>query len=96
MMANPLPILVFTAAFAALGIQGWSGDFHGTGIFVIGVFCGSAVWAPIMVGIVTAFKPQLDSHRLRWINRLSGVSRDRRGSCNLYRCNDTSPLTKCK
>lgn len=73
MMANPVPILVFTAVFAALGIQGWSKDFHSTGTLVLGVFCGSALWAPIVVGIVTVFKPRLDTDRLRWINRFSGA-----------------------
>jgi threonine/homoserine/homoserine lactone efflux protein len=73
MLANPLPILVFTAAFAALGVHGWSRDFDATAVLVVGVFCGSALWAPILMGIATLFKPRLDTDRLRLINRLSGI-----------------------
>jgi arginine exporter protein ArgO len=72
-LANPLPILVFTAAFAALGVHGWSRDFDATAVLVAGVFCGSALWAPILVGIATLFKPSMDTDRLRLINRLSGI-----------------------
>ncbi|MEW6348409.1 MAG: LysE family transporter [Thermodesulfobacteriota bacterium] len=72
MLANPLPILVFTAAFAALGTPGWKG-LAATATLVLGVFSGSALWGPALVGIVTLCKPRLDTNRLRLVNKTSGV-----------------------
>ncbi len=73
MLANPLPILVLTAAFTALGVTRWQGDFVATFILVAGVFVGSATWAPILVGVASLFRPQLDSQRLRVISKLAGA-----------------------
>ncbi len=72
MLANPLPILVFTAAFAALGTHGLK-DLAGTATLVLGVFCGSALWGPALVGIVTLCKPRLDTDKLRIVNKTSGL-----------------------
>ncbi|HTY23264.1 MAG TPA: LysE family transporter [Desulfomonilaceae bacterium] len=73
MLANPFPILVLTAAFTALGVTRWQGNFAATVILVGGVFVGSATWAPILVGIANLFKPQLDSHQLRVISKFAGA-----------------------
>ncbi len=72
MLANPLPVLVFSAAFAALGNHGWK-DLTTTTTFVLGVFCGSALWGPALVGIVSLCKPGLNTKRLRLVNKTSGV-----------------------
>ncbi len=73
MFANPVPLLVFTAAFTALGVPGWRGDFLSTAVLVSGVFAGSALWAPILVGVITQFRPQFDSYQLRIINKGAGA-----------------------
>jgi threonine/homoserine/homoserine lactone efflux protein len=71
-LANPMPILVFSAAFTVLGIHGWKGETLSTAILVAGVFSGSALWSPILVTIVTLFRPQFNPSRMRWLNRVTG------------------------
>jgi threonine/homoserine/homoserine lactone efflux protein len=71
-LANPMPILVFGAAFTVLGIHGWKGEFLSTAVMVAGVFSGSALWSPILVTIVTLFHFQFNPGRMRWLNRLTG------------------------
>jgi threonine/homoserine/homoserine lactone efflux protein len=73
MLTNPLAVLVFTATFSALGIGGWEDAFLSTGMLVIGVFVGSALWGPIFVIGVTLFNPQLTPSQLRLANRIAGV-----------------------
>jgi threonine/homoserine/homoserine lactone efflux protein len=71
-LANPMPILVFSAAFTLLGIHGWKGESFSTAVMVAGVFAGSALWSPILVTVVTLFRPQFDPSRTRWFNRVTG------------------------
>lgn len=73
MLANPLPILVFSAAFTALEVHGWKGDFASTATLVSGVFSGSALWSPILVALVSLFRPQFSTPHLRVVNRFSGA-----------------------
>ena len=73
MLTNPLAVLVFTATFSALGISGWQGAHISTGMLVIGVFLGSALWAPIFVAGVHFLSPQLTPSQLRLANRIAGV-----------------------
>jgi len=73
MLTNPLAILVFTATFSALGIGGWQDAHISTAMLVIGVFLGSALWAPIFVAGVNLFSPQLTPSQLRLANRTAGV-----------------------
>ncbi len=73
MLTNPLAILVFTATFSALGIGGWQDAYISTAMLVMGVFVGSALWAPIFVAGVNLFSPQLTPSQLRLANRTAGV-----------------------
>jgi threonine/homoserine/homoserine lactone efflux protein len=73
MLTNPFPLVVFTATFTALGVPGWKGDFISTSILVAGVFAGSALWSPILVGVATFFRPQLNSRQLKLVNQIAGV-----------------------
>lgn len=73
MLTNPLAVLVFTATFSALGIGGWQDAYISTAMLVIGVFLGSALWAPIFVAGVNLFSPQLTPSQLRLANRTAGV-----------------------
>ncbi len=72
-LTNPVPILVFAAVFAALGVGGWKGEYASTAMLVLGVFSGSAVWGPVLVTGLTLFQPHLDGHRVRVLNKLSGA-----------------------
>jgi len=71
-LANPMPILVFSAAFTVLGIHGWKGESLSTAVMVAGVFAGSALWSPILATIVTLFRPEFNPSRMRWFNRVTG------------------------
>ena len=73
MLTNPLAVLVFTATFSALGIGGWKDAYFSTGMLVIGVFVGSALWAPIFVAGTNLFSPHLTLSQLRLANRIAGV-----------------------
>ncbi len=73
MLANPFPLVLFTATFTALGVPGWKGDFVSSGILVAGVFVGSALWSPVLVGAATLFQPQLNSSQLKLVNQVAGA-----------------------
>ena len=73
MLANPISILVFTATFTGLGIHGWQDAQAPTAALVLGVFIGSALWAPIFVAAVSLFSPQLTLSQLRFANRITGA-----------------------
>lgn len=71
-LANPMPIMVFSASFTLLGIRGWRGESLSTAAMVAGVFAGLALWSPILVTIVTLFRPQFDASWTLWFNRVIG------------------------
>lgn len=73
MLANPLPILIFTATFTALGLHGWKGAYVSTAALVAGVLTGSALWAPILVTVVSLFRPQFTPRLLLLANRAIGA-----------------------
>jgi len=73
MLANPMPILLFSAAFTALGVYGWQGDPMSFALLVAGVFCGSALWAPILVSAVHRFHSPFHARQAGRINRISGT-----------------------
>jgi threonine/homoserine/homoserine lactone efflux protein len=72
-LANPLTILSFAAVFAGLGVGSASGHYVSAGILVSGVFIGSALWWLILSGGVGMFRTAFTPHRLRWVNRISGL-----------------------
>jgi threonine/homoserine/homoserine lactone efflux protein len=73
MAANPFPIAIFAAMFTTLGLGGRHSDYHLTAIAVAGVFTGSALWAPILIGFVSICKPTIRPSRLYLVNRICGA-----------------------
>ena len=73
MLANPVPILLFGATFFALGVHGWRGDYGGTVSLVGGVLSGSALWAPLLVALVSRFKTPFNPEQLRLVNWIAGA-----------------------
>lgn len=71
-LASPLPILVFSASLTALGVQGWQVDPVRTGGLMLGVFFGSALWAPLLVFGVGLFSKFYGPEHLSTVNRVSG------------------------
>jgi threonine/homoserine/homoserine lactone efflux protein len=73
MLANPVPMLMFAAVFAALGLDGREGAYLATGTFVLGVFAGSSLWAPLLVMTLSIFHPQLSPGQLNIVNKIAGA-----------------------
>jgi threonine/homoserine/homoserine lactone efflux protein len=73
MFTNPLAIIVFSAAFTALGVHGWRGDYTLTAALVAGVLAGSALWAPILVTVVSLFRVRVNGGQLMLMSRISGA-----------------------
>ncbi len=72
-VANPMPLLIFTAAFAALGVTGWRGDYVAGARLVLGVIAGSAAWAPLLALTASAFARMIDRKHLSIVNSVSGA-----------------------
>jgi threonine/homoserine/homoserine lactone efflux protein len=68
-----MTILAFAAIFAGLGLANASGSYVSAGVMVLGVFIGSALWWLILSGGVGVFRTKFNPHRLRWVNRISGM-----------------------
>jgi len=72
-ITNPMTILAFAAIFTGLGIGNTPGNYASATILVLGVFLGSTLWWLILSGLVSLFRTRLNVHKLRWINRISGL-----------------------
>jgi threonine/homoserine/homoserine lactone efflux protein len=72
-LANPSTILSFIAIFAGLGPAGPGADYALAGVFVLGVFLGSALWWLLLSTGVGLLRGHLDQHALHWVNQVSGV-----------------------
>jgi threonine/homoserine/homoserine lactone efflux protein len=72
-ISNPLPLLVFGASFAAVGVATANDSLLQAFILVFGVFIGaSAWWLTLSTGVKLFHKRISDTHLL-WINRFSGL-----------------------
>lgn len=72
-LSNPATIFSFAAIFAGLGIVESGQNFAASGILVLGVFLGSALWWLFLSGIVSLLRTRFTSTGMRWLNRLSGI-----------------------
>jgi threonine/homoserine/homoserine lactone efflux protein len=72
-VTNPMTILFFAAVFAGLGVGNASDHYVSAGILVLGVFIGSASWWLILSGFTGLLRGMLNSKRLQWLNRISGL-----------------------
>ncbi len=73
MAVNPMPILVFTVTFSALGVHGWRGDYLATAVLVAGVGAGSAVWAPVLVGAIRWYGADFGQEKRKALGHASGL-----------------------
>ena len=72
-LTNPMTILFFGAVFAGLGV-GIAGDHPlTTGILVLGVFIGSAMWWIVLTGFTGILGGLFNVRRLQWLNRIAGL-----------------------
>jgi len=63
----------FSAAFTALGVHGWKWNYSLTAALVLGVFAGSALWAPLLITLLSLFRFQFNGSQLILINRVAGA-----------------------
>ncbi len=72
-LTNPATILSFAAIFAGLGIVEEGQDFVSSGLLVLGVFLGSALWWFLLSGSVSLLRHRFTPTAMQWLNRLSGI-----------------------
>jgi threonine/homoserine/homoserine lactone efflux protein len=72
-LTNPLTIFAFAAIFAGVGAEAASGNAPGALAVVLGVFLGSCTWWLILVTLTSLFRAKLNTTRLTWVNRASGL-----------------------
>lgn len=71
-LTNPMTILAFVGVFAGLGIADAAHGYVASGLLVLGVFTGSALWWLALTGGVSLFRARFNRLFLRWLNRVSG------------------------
>jgi threonine/homoserine/homoserine lactone efflux protein len=72
-LTNPATIFSFAAIFAGLGVVESGQSYATSGVLVLGVFVGSALWWFLLSGLVSLFRTRLTLNRMRWLNRMSGI-----------------------
>jgi threonine/homoserine/homoserine lactone efflux protein len=72
-LTNPTTILSFAFVFAGLGPAAGAHHYGAPAALVLGVFAGSALWWLLLSFGVALFRHHFDHHRMRWVNRISGI-----------------------
>lgn len=73
-ITNPMAILAYISAFAALGLGRDKYDLYGASLLVVGVFLGSTLWWFVLSSLVGGWlHKKLNIQVLKWINRGSGT-----------------------
>jgi threonine/homoserine/homoserine lactone efflux protein len=72
-LTNPMTILSFAAVFAGFVLAGIKGSALSSGILVLGVFLGSALWWLFLVVLFSLYGRRYHSHELVWVNRVAGA-----------------------
>ncbi len=72
-LTNPMTILSFAAVFVGLGFGTATDGYRSGGVFVLGVFLGSALWWAILSGLTSTLRSRIKMGGLRWVNRASGA-----------------------
>jgi threonine/homoserine/homoserine lactone efflux protein len=72
-LTNPTTIFSFAAIFAGLGVASAGGSYLTSGLLVLGVFLGSALWWFILSGGVSIFRSKFGPRQMQWVNRISGA-----------------------
>ena len=72
-LTNPMTIFSFAAVFAGFGLAGIRGSALSSGVLVLGVFLGSALWWLFLVALFSLYGRRFHSHELVWVNRVTGT-----------------------
>ena len=72
-LTNPATLFSFAAIFAGLGIVESGQDYAKSGVLVLGVWGGSALWWLFLSATVNLLRSRLTPTHMGWLNRGSGV-----------------------
>jgi threonine/homoserine/homoserine lactone efflux protein len=72
-VSNPITLIVFAAAFAAMGVDPIDDSVSQASALVFGVFVGASTWWLSLSTAVHFMHHVLSDAQLLWINRCSGV-----------------------
>ncbi|MBN1936879.1 MAG: LysE family transporter [Anaerolineae bacterium] len=72
-LTNPMTILSFAAILAGAGIGQSESDYLSVGVFVLGVFVGSALWWLTLSAGVGLLRSKMTPMVMQWVNRVSGA-----------------------
>jgi threonine/homoserine/homoserine lactone efflux protein len=71
--ANPFTIIFFITILPGFGVVAQGTTLIAAAPFISGIFLGSSLWWIILCGSLGSVRSRLDTRRLRWINRISGI-----------------------
>ncbi len=74
MLSNPFPILVISAALSAFTAGGLGSGIADIPLFALGLFLGSLLWSPLLVGASSWVGRMIQPHHLRLISRACGAA----------------------
>jgi threonine/homoserine/homoserine lactone efflux protein len=83
-LSNPSTILSFAALFAGFG-TGLASDYRSAGLWVGGVFAGSAAWWLILALLVASLRTRVSGAGMQAVNRVAGCVLAAFGVCVLLR-----------
>lgn len=72
-LSNPITLVVFAAAFSAMGINPLHESFSQASFLVAGVFIGANCWWLSLITFTYLVQHKFSEAQLLWINRVSGV-----------------------
>ncbi len=72
-LTNPMTILTFLAAFAAIGFEGGEHDIQQASLLCLGVFFGSGLWFIGLSMLIAHFRSRVTPFVFMMINKIAGA-----------------------
>ena len=72
-LSNPITLIVFAAAFTAMGVNPVYESFAQASILVAGVFIGASCWWVSLITFAYLVHHKFSEGQLLWVNRFSGL-----------------------
>lgn len=72
-ISNPITLVVFAAAFTAMGINPIYESFSQASLLVAGVFIGASCWWASLITFTYLVHHKFSEEQLLWVNRFSGA-----------------------
>lgn len=71
-LANPMTLIFFLVVLPGFGIVPGGPSSAASAEFVLGIFCGSAMWWIVLCGAIGSIRSRLGTCQMRLINRCAG------------------------